>query len=481
MKLALNYISTLIYQLMVVVLPIVTLPYLSRVFLPQNLGINSLMTSISSYFLLFAVFGLAVHGQKETAFYAKDTKKLRKVFWEIEILSILLTLVSVVAYIFIIFFIPEYRLYILATAPVIVANALDISWLFIGLQKLSMVMTRNFIVKLVTVVLIVIFVKSNDDLLILMLINSVSAIFSNGLLWFFLPKEFRFVPVNVKNIKKHFVSGAVLFIPAVSIAVYTILSRIILGIFGTLKEVAYFDNSDKIIRTLLTIITAATLTIMPEVSRLFSTHKNNAIFVLLKKVLLLSFAFAIPATIGVAVVAKQFAALFFGSPYRATGTVMQIEIWIMVPIAVANVIANQYFVPMSKGKYITYAVASGAIINIFISVPLVTYLGAIGTAIAILVTEMVVSIIEICQMGENFKKIIEVREVIKIILSSSIMGIIAVIFRHFTNNLSNYCQIIATIVLGFGTYILMLLLFKSDVLKIFFNKNGTRKLNKKLK
>ncbi len=153
----------------------------------------------------------------------------------------------------------------------------------------------------------------------------------------------------------------------------------------------------------------------------------------------------------------------------------------MVPIAVANVIANQYFVPMSKGKYITYAVASGAIINIFISVPLVTYLGAIGTAIAILVTEMVVSIIEICQMGENFKKIIEVREVIKIILSSSIMGIIAVIFRHFTNNLSNYCQIIATIVLGFGTYILMLLLFKSDVLKIFFNKNGTRKLNKKLK
>jgi O-antigen/teichoic acid export membrane protein len=481
MKLALNYISTLVYQLLVVILPIVTLPYLSRIFLPQNMGVNSLITSISSYFLLFAVFGLAVHGQKETAFYANDMGHLRKVFWEIEILSILLTLVSVIAYILTTYFMPEYRLYILATAPLILANALDISWLFIGLQKLPMVMTRNFIVKLVTVAAIFMFVKSNNDLFILMLINSVSAMVSNGLLWLFLPKVLHFVPVKIQNIKKHFVSGAVLFLPAVSIAVYTILSRIILGMFGSLKDVAYFDNSDKIIRTLLTIITATTLTIMPEVSRLFSTHKDNEIFTLLKKVVLLSLAFAIPATIGVSVISKQFATLFFGLPYRSTGTVMQIEIWIMIPIAIANVIANQFFVPMNKGKYITYAVSSGAIMNIIISVPLVMYFGAIGTAIAILATEMLVSVIQICQMGKNFKKIIEAKEIAKIIASSVIMGIIVLLFRHFTNNLSNYFQITYTVCFGFGSYILMLFLFKSEVLKIFFNKNGRRKLTKKWK
>ncbi|WP_273755038.1 oligosaccharide flippase family protein [Leuconostoc mesenteroides] len=199
MKLVINYISTLVYQLLIVVLPILTLPYLSRVFLPQNMGVNSLITSISSYFLLFAVFGLAVHGQKETAFYANDTIHLRKVFWEIEILSIFLTLVSAITYIFTILVMPEYRLYILATTPLILANAMDISWLFIGLQQLPMVMTRNFIIKLVTVTAIFIFVKSNNDLFILISINSISAVVSNGLLWFFLPKKLRFKPVKIQN------------------------------------------------------------------------------------------------------------------------------------------------------------------------------------------------------------------------------------------------------------------------------------------
>ncbi len=481
MKLVINYISTLVYQLLIVVLPILTLPYLSRVFLPQNMGVNSLITSISSYFLLFAVFGLAVHGQKETAFYANDTIHLRKVFWEIEILSIFLTLVSAITYMFIILVMPEYRLYILATTPLILANALDISWLFIGLQQLPMVMTRNFIIKLVTVTAIFIFVKSNNDLFILMSINSISAVVSNGLLWFFLPKKLRFKPVKIQNIKRHFVSGAFLFIPAVSIAVYTILSRIILGMFGSLKDVAYFDNSDKIIRTLLTIITAATLTIMPEISRLFSTHKIDEIFVLLKKVLLLSLGFAIPVTIGAAIVSPQFATIFFGLPYQKTGAVMQIEVWIMVPIAIANVIANQYFVPMNKGKYITYAVSLGAMMNIFISIPLVIYFGAIGTAIAILTTEILVTTIEIFQMGKNFKKIIEAKELAKVIISSVIMGITALLVKYFTNNLSNHYQIISTVCMGCLSYILMLLLFKSDILKLCFNNTSRRKPDRKLK
>lgn len=466
MKLIINYMSTLLYQVMVVILPIITLPYLSRVFLPQNMGINSLMVSVSSYFLLFAVFGLAVHGQKEVAYCANDEQHLAKVFWEIEILSILLTFVSCMAYVFTIFLMPKYTLYILATAPLIMANALDISWLFIGLQKLPMVMTRNLIVKLATVATIFLFVKNNNDLLILMLINSISALISNASLWAFMPEGLHFVPLKIKNLKQHFVSGAFLFLPTVSIAIYTVLSRVILGVFGSVKDVAYFDNSDKIIRTLLTIITSATLTIMPEIAKLSSNQKNDEIFSLLKKVLLLSIAFVVPVTVGTVIISKQFAIIFFGLPYRITGNVMQIEIWIMIPIAIANVVANQYFVPMNKSKYITYAVLAGATINVLISVPLVESFGAIGSAVAILITEVSVAIIQVWQMGKSFKRIIEGKEIIKIFLAATVMGIVSLIFKQIINDLNIYFQFVLIIFVGIVSYILMLISLKSYVVLI---------------
>ena len=62
MKVLKNYAYNLSYQLLVIILPIVTTPYVTRVFSSNDLGTYGYFNSIVTYFLLLATLGVANYG-----------------------------------------------------------------------------------------------------------------------------------------------------------------------------------------------------------------------------------------------------------------------------------------------------------------------------------------------------------------------------------------------------------------------------------
>ena len=78
-----NYIYNLTYQLLVIVLPILTTPYISRVLGAENIGIYGYTISIVTYFITFGSLGVALYGQREIAYNQDNIKKRSKIFWEI--------------------------------------------------------------------------------------------------------------------------------------------------------------------------------------------------------------------------------------------------------------------------------------------------------------------------------------------------------------------------------------------------------------
>ena len=95
-----NYIYNLMYQVLVLILPLVTTPYISRVLGAENIGIYSYTLSIVTYFILFGSLGIALYGQREIAYYQEDKKKYSSIFWEIVILrSITMTISLILFYI----------------------------------------------------------------------------------------------------------------------------------------------------------------------------------------------------------------------------------------------------------------------------------------------------------------------------------------------------------------------------------------------
>ena len=68
-----NYLYNLSYQILVIIAPLITAPYVSRVLREKGVGIYSYTDSVVSYFVLFAALGIATFGQREIS-YVQDNK-----------------------------------------------------------------------------------------------------------------------------------------------------------------------------------------------------------------------------------------------------------------------------------------------------------------------------------------------------------------------------------------------------------------------
>ena len=131
-----NYIYNLIYQVMTLLTPFITTPYISRVLGADGTGIQSYTNSVVQYFAILAALGTASYGQREIARHRDDLKMRSRLFWEIEMLCMATTAACLIIWLFVIGFAKEYRPYYIVLTMTLTAVAFDISWFFGGLEQL---------------------------------------------------------------------------------------------------------------------------------------------------------------------------------------------------------------------------------------------------------------------------------------------------------------------------------------------------------
>ena len=161
-----NYIYNLIYQMLIIVLPLVTTPYLSQTLGAENVGIYGFTLSTVTYFILFGSLGVAMYGKREIAYNQDKPKERSIVFWEILIMRFVTLGISLLAFYFGFCLKGNYSVYYKILILELLANSLDISWFFQGLEEFKKTVSRNIIVKIISVIMIFIFVKTRNDLLI---------------------------------------------------------------------------------------------------------------------------------------------------------------------------------------------------------------------------------------------------------------------------------------------------------------------------
>ena len=121
-----NYIYNLTYQILVLILPLITTPYISRVLGAESIGIYSYTISIVTYFILFGSLGIAMYGQREIAYLQGSREKYSKIFWEILILRFITMTISMIIFYFSFASNGEYSVYYTILLLEMLANCLDI-------------------------------------------------------------------------------------------------------------------------------------------------------------------------------------------------------------------------------------------------------------------------------------------------------------------------------------------------------------------
>lgn len=399
-----NYIYNLSYQVLILILPLVTTPYISRVLGAENIGIYSYTLSISAFFILFGSLGVALYGKREIAYKQKDKKKYSIVFWEIVLLRIVTMSISLIIFYFAFANRGDYMVYYRILILEIIANFLDISWFFQGLEEFKKTVVRNMVVKLISVACIFTFVKTREDLKLYFIIYVLSILIGNISLWLYLPKYLEKVKIRELHIGKHLKQTLTLFLPQIAVEVYTLLDRTMIGIIITDKsEVGFYDQGQKIIKMLLTIITALGTVMLPRIAYTYARGNKKKILKYMRKSFNLVYFLSFPMIFGIISISGEFVPKFFGQGYDRVALIMNVISPIIFFIGMSNVIGTQYLLPTKRQKEYTISVVCGAIVNFILNFVLISKYGAIGASIGTVVAEFTVTSVQIFFVRKDFK------------------------------------------------------------------------------
>lgn len=456
-----NYIYNLIYQILVLILPLITAPYVSRVLGAENIGIYSYTISIATYFVLFGSLGVALYGQRQIAYEQKKGKKLSKTFWEIVILRFVAMAISMIIFYFTFVNGEQYQVYYKILLLELLANCFDISWFFQGLEEFKKTVARNIIVKLISVISIFAFVKDSNDLGIYFWIYVLSTLIGNMSLWAYLPKYLKNIKIKQLNIVQHVKPTIGLFIPQIAIQVYTVLDKTMIGaIISDKSEVGYYEQGQKIIKILLTVITSLGTVMMPRIANTFASGEKEKVTSYMKKSFNMVFLLAFPMIFGVIAASKSFVPVFFGQGYDKVAILMSIISPILLLIGLSNVTGTQYLLPTKRQKEYTISVVCGAIINFIMNACLIWKFGAIGASIGTVIAEFTVTAIQMYFVRKDFN----LKEVFKLsknyLISSIVMFIVCLFIGRFINN--NLISTIVQVTIGGLTYGICLLILKDS-------------------
>lgn len=463
MKVIKNYLYNASYQILNLLIPLITVPYISRVLGAHDVGINEYTNSWVTFFYLMGQMGITLYGNREVAYHRDDIYERSRTFWGVEALQLFTVSASLIAYLAAVFlFSTTFKQYFLLQGIWIVATGLDVSWYFMGLENFKVTVVRNTFVRLISIVLIFTIVKDTNDLGKYIAILGGTQLVGNLTLWPHLKDNVVWVKVSKWHPFRHFYPALLLFIPTITTQVYLVLNRLMLGRMSTQVALGNFGQADKIVKFVLAVVTATGTVMLPHVANKFAKGDIKGV----RDSLYSSFDFvssiSVPMMFGLMAISTRFAPWFLGADFELAGRIMFLESPIIVLIAWSNVTGTQYLMPVNRVKEYTTSVTIGAVSNVIFNLFLIEGWGANGAAVATVCSEFLVTASQIVMIRGTIKRRKLFREQWKYFLCGFLMYLVVNRICLVINmTVANLCL---EVIIGMVVYFLGLLVTRASII-----------------
>lgn len=461
-----NFIMNVILTMSSFIFPLITFPYISRILGPEYNGKVQFVTSIITYFNMFAQLGIPTYGIRAIAKVRDDKEELTRVSQELLIINIVMSLLTYIVLFFAVMFIPrlnqEKTLYVIIGSTIMLTS-IGMEWMYKGLEQYTYITIRSIIFKFIAMIAMFLLVHTKNDYVIYGAITVFAASASNILNFINAKKYISLKPVGQYNFKRHYKAIGTFFAMACATQIYTQLDSVMLGFMKGDYEVGIYNAAVKIKNVLLSIVTSLGAVLLPRASYYVEHNKMDEFKRITSKALNFVLLLSIPLSVYFILYAKQGILLLSGEAYLNSVLPMQIIMPTLVLIGITNILGIQILIPLGKEKVVLYSEMAGAITDLIINFILIPKYGSIGAAIGTLIAELVVLIYQFINvkdmMIEEFKTI----NYPGILISTIFSAVIS--FPVSNLNYGVLIILMITSIIFFGTYsITLLLIFKEEFL-----------------
>ncbi len=466
-----NYIYNTSYQILVLIIPFITIPYISRTLTASSIGRFTFVNSILQYFTLFAGMGIAIFGQREISYYQDDRKERSRVFWELKFLSLINVTICMIIYLTLVntYAHQNFKMYMIVSLHIITI-VFEAGWFFAGMEEFGLLVSISFVLKILQTACIFIFIKAPNH------IDRYA--FNISFFWFlgsaiqccFLPKYID--KPDIKNLRpfRNIKTIWSLFIPTIASSVYSILDTTMIGLFtDTSYENGYYELCMRVIRIILLTVTSLSNVMVPRIGYLFKKNDKEQI----QRYMYLSYRFiwfiGVPLCLGLIAVSDNFVYWFFGEDSARIAELLKISSFLIVIIGINSITGGQYLIPTGRQNQYTLSIIIGATVNLCMNIFLIRYFYAYGAVVASVSAEGVIALVELYFVRKELslmKILLSLRNYL--LAGGCMLGILIAIGKNWPSSPVNTFTLIFT---GAAIYFTVLLILRDE-----FSMNNVKKI-----
>ncbi|CVH78745.1 Putative O-antigen transporter [Clostridiales bacterium CHKCI006] len=387
------------------ILPLVTLPYITRILGTTQYGTFSIALNIIGYLQVIIEYGFGMSATRKIALSNKNTTQISKIFTCVIFSRTILligTYLFVVAYCLINSNGYVQIVSLLVLSICLFGYCLEQSWLFQGMQELKYLSIINIIARSVSVILIFVLIKTSNDLIMYCFLYSISPLLSGilGVILAHKKYQVKLIKVNVDDIIEELKNGWYVFTTQLSSKVFGSIGITFLGIFSSSSIVGIFSAIQKIPNLLMLAWSPISQILYPISSKkIQNSYSEGKRFILkVKNILVLIFSFV---AIFIAIFSKPIIHIAFGSQYSVYYYwIFPLLLWLIIAI-LNNFYGIQILLGSGYDREYSKCFQIGVVCTLLFNFTFIFFWGGLGAAIAPLASELILTVL----LKKEIKKI----------------------------------------------------------------------------
>ena len=336
--------------------------------------------------------GISIMGIRGIAAAKNDSKQLSVFFSNLFLLHFFSTIIVVILYWILLYCVPymsSYRDLMYIGLLKLFFSLFLIEWFFKGLEEFRYITIRSILVRLVYVLSVFVFVRSEDDYVLYFFLTSMTVVINASVNFLYAQRYvvFSLESINIKNyIKPFFMLGLYMLLTSM----YTSFNVTFLGFVCGDVQVGYYSAAVKLFNVILAFFTALTGVMLPRMSALLEDHQVETFKYSLYKTVDLLFTISIPAFLFTVVMARPIIYLIAGYEYEGAIVPLQVVSALIFIIGYEQILAMQALLPLKKDHTILRISLMGALCGISLNLLLVPLYGCLGSSVCWLVSELLI-------------------------------------------------------------------------------------------
>lgn len=399
-----NALAKTLLNILNVILPLITGPYLAKVLDRDLYGQFNNANSVLLWFLPFATFGIYNYGIRIISQNKNDKEKISKIFTSLFIMGCISSIVVTAIYFIFMIIKPSdanNSIYLVLSIQIL-ANIFMVEWMNEAFESYGFILFKTMFVRISNVLGIFIFVRKSDDIVAYALVSSLIVLVNNLLSYIYIKRNISFSKIKLDDLKGLFKPLCVMLLLTNANMFYTYLDRLFLTIFAQPVYTTYYALSQAITSVVLNVISAIVIVTIPRLSKYLGDNKKNEYNNLLSLSSRIFFMIGIPMCIGISVLGNPIMFVYGSGKYNEAGITLSLFAIRYILAMFDMSLANQVIFIHGKEKLLTklYFICGG--INLALN-SLMAIIGMV-TPETLIITTFISEVILIYLMTRCIKK-----------------------------------------------------------------------------